>query len=332
MSLTRPLDRRRRRRRLLGALLAVSLVAGIAALSVRFESERRQIAEYLDVARPPVTAYRELATDLGAMFLAIETTERQVLSDLLDGAITEADAAHMTLDSLDTPAAAGPFSGSLWVASSSWRAGIGALSTALEVLFDAPEDPEAIALIDAAFVEFRVGDRAYLRFREAVAASEAEVREFPEIRFLPRDTELLYEGESVAQRLARATDLTTRHDVAVSDLRLDPEPVAERDGVAVVPAGGTLVAQATISNAGNRPESAIIVTLLLIRADGAEPPLELQRVVESLDPGAATTLTYEELPVETGRIYEIAVRATVPDDAAPGNDNLSIVFVWSPPS
>ena len=61
-------------------------------------------------------------------------------------------------------------------------------------------------------------------------------------------------------------------NVGIADIRLDPGPTGERNGIPVVPVSETLTAQATISNSGTVPVDTIIVKEM-----GSNPYKALQK-------------------------------------------------------
>jgi hypothetical protein len=121
-----------------------------------------------------------------------------------------------------------------------------------------------------------------------------------------------------------APELGVVIDLAVSDLRLDPPPLGVESGLPVVPAVEALDVEATVSNRGNLDQIAINVTLLLRSGTGVVH--EQTRVIEVLEAGRSTTVTFVPLPVEPGVNYQLTI--SLPGgDAQVENDTVSMIFV-----
>ncbi len=325
--------RRRRRRRLFWLLLAGSAVVLIGVLVVQLRTERRRVGDYLDVAIGAAETYKDLAADVEVIVTDIERRDRQSLLATLQEAVAAADAAHRTLREAPPPSGAGAVSGYMLSASDAWRDALALLESTLTQLLDNPEDRARVALLETAFLDMRVGDRAYLRFLEAVAELDEEMVAFPfpEVSFVPPDTEIVYDGDLLAGRILAMAELSARHDVAIADISFLPAPVGDEQGVPVVPASDTFEAQVTVINRGNEPEEAIQLEVLLVQLQGATSVASESLVIEELGPGEAQTLSFADLPVERGVMYELVARAPITDDADAESNEMRKVFIWSKP-
>ena len=118
-------------------------------------------------------------------------------------------------------------------------------------------------------------------------------------------------------------------DLAVADLRLEPGPVGEREGLPVIAVTVLQTAEVTLSNRGNVDAFEITVRLSLISNIGEL--FEATQEVASLEAGTLTTLVYSDLPMSPGVIYELSA-SIVRDDDDGGNDSLSFLFIVNPSS
>jgi hypothetical protein len=172
-----------------------------------------------------------------------------------------------------------------------------------------------------------VGDAAYQEFGAAVrvaAEASALAEPFPTFEFIPRESAEEFDTESIVRRMLLAPGLAVRLNVAIADISLDPAPTGERNGIPVVPVSETLDAQATVSNRGTVVVNTIVVTLTLVSNEG--DTFEATQGIETLGPGELTTVTFEALPVQGGRLYEIAFSLAGPDDD-PTDDRLTFQFL-----
>ncbi len=325
-----PTVRRRRRRRLLWTLAVGAVLVLIAVLVVQLRTDRRRVGDYLEVASLAAQTYKELATDVEAIVTDLEGQERPTVLATLEEAVASAAEVDRQLAEAEAPSASGSVSGYMAAASASWKDALALFESTLSELLDDPEDRARAALLDEVFLDMRVGDRAYARFLAAVDLLDEELVtiDFPEISFVEEGTEIVYDGELLAGRILAMAELSARHDVAVADISFLPQPVGDDQGVPVVPAGEGLEAQVTVINRGNEPEAAIAFELLLLRLDGNASVATEARQIESLEPGQAQTLSFTELPVEQGVMYELVARALVADDADAASNELRKVFIW----
>ncbi len=329
MAFPNPLARRRGRRRAVWLLVAVSVTAIVVVLVFQLRSERRELTSYLGEAFDITESYRAMASSIEVIITELEQRERPTLLATLDQSARAAEAALELLLGQSPPASAGRVNGFLEVASTSWTDGLVQLDQALAAMLDDPETAERVALLDSAFVNFEVGDRAYRGFLTALSDLDdaAVTRPFPEFRFIAEGSELAYQGSAVALRVEGLEELSAVHDVAVSDVAFVPTPVGDQDGVPVVPFEETFEVQVTIKNRGNEPEEAVEVTVTIFRQDSGELPVEQSIVIDALEPEEAQTLTFSELPVVAGGLYELVARATLAVDDDPASNELRRVFL-----
>ncbi len=332
MSFIRPPARRSRRRLVWIAGLAILPVV-LMAVALQFRTERRRVDSYLRVTGEVTAAYDDVATSVRLLMRGLEGSDRPAILDDLQEALTAAAAATDLLEGSEVPRATGVANGFLVVATRAWRDGISVLDDGIATVLDDPSDPSGPALLDAAFLKLRLGDDAFRGFEDSVA-SLAEKHDVPllaVVRFVPPGTELLFDTDQLTLRLENLKALSARHDLAVADIRLDPSLVApNEEGIPVLPPSDAVIVEVTISNRGNEAESGIPVSFSLLSADGSTVPITKTMVIEHIGPGELATLTFVDIAIGEGGVYEVVVEVLLDDDAEPASNRDSRVFLQSP--
>ena len=187
-------------------------------------------------------------------------------------------------------------------------------------------DEDSLALLEEGLTDLRVGDDSFAGFLEGLGEDYAETlgREFPVVAFVPPGGESLFNADELSRRLVLTPGLTVLENVAVADLRLDPEPVGEQVGLPVVPFSDTLNAEVTVANRGTVRAVGVLVILELVSRDA--PLVHLEETVGVLEPGALTTVSFPDLAAAPGGLYEIVVTLGVSDDD-PSDDRISFTFI-----
>ena len=86
----------------------------------------------------------------------------------------------------------------------------------------------------------------------------------------------------------------------------------------------SLNAEAIISNRGTVPVDTITVYLTLVSNEG--DTFEDSQGIERLEPGELTTVSFVDLPVQGGRLYEVVLSLGGQDDD-PTDDRLAFQFL-----
>jgi hypothetical protein len=294
----------------------------------RAQSNRQVSREYLDTAVELLDVEVDASAQLLTLLTDLEVFERPRLVELLDELDTDVRQVVRDLEAADPPesgelATAHAF---LTVAVVSWRDGVVATREALLELSDNPLTAGAVDVLEQAIADLQVGDAAYEGFAEAADASgETEVLadQLPTVRFIPLE-EGVFDAEAIARRMLITPGLGIISNLAVADIKLDPAPVGERDGIPLVPLSESLSAEATIANRGTVPAETITVVLSLVSNDGEL--FEANQGIESLEPGELSTVAFTGLPVQPGGLYEVTIALASPDDDA-SDDLVSFVFI-----
>ncbi|MEX2322349.1 MAG: hypothetical protein WEA29_01075 [Acidimicrobiia bacterium] len=306
--------------------MTVLTLVAVAFGVTRTASERAVTRSYLDVVFEVVTEESAMAEGFTDMIATIETFSRARMVQTMNDLEALGVAGFDRLIEAEVPESLVAADLYLRIAISSWRAGLSEVKSGLVLLSANPVDEEGLAGLQRGFIDLRVGDRAYRGFLSEVADLDTSLHgePLPTLVFIPTGEEAAYDPREIARRMLLAPDLGVVIDLAVADIRLDPPPLGVQGGLPVVPATETLNAEATVSNRGNLDQIAINVTLRLRSSTGALH--EQTRIIEVLEAGRATTVTFAPLPVEPGINYEITI--SVPGgDAQPENDTVSMIFV-----
>jgi len=322
-----PFQRRRSRRRRSILLVTVLVVGVLAALVFRFVSQREAVSNYLEASREVASTYEGLGVRANTLVASLEQADRSSLLEVLTSTATEADEASATYHTLDIPGDASTQHGFLSVAVEAWRTGLAGFDEGVKAVLEDPEDPIGIQNLEASFLNFRVGDRAYLLFLESIPDLDdnTDARPYPEVEFLPLELEGRFDAPLIAERLAALHGLVSHHDLALSDLAFDPVPTGERDGFQEIPFSPTLDLSLVVVNRGNEPETDVTVRLRLIQGTDVIVEERTETILE-LQPGEATAVAFPSLAVQPGQFYEAVLTVDLEIDDDPTSNRLTQVF------
>ena len=308
-----------------------AVLIGIAFGVVQAQGESELTREYLDTAMEVSQGEHAASESFATMITNLETLQRSVMIDRLES--LESQLAEFTALLEDATPPEGLRRGHLFlqIAASSWRNGMATARQGLIAVSDNPLDEAAQALLAEGLIDLRVGDSAYRGFLSEMVGIDTTLQggPFPAVAFVPDDEAGAFDPREIARRLFITPGLTSEFNVAVADLKLEPGPVGEADGIPVVPAGLGLSAEVTVSNRGNTDAQLITIVLDLISDSAA--PTQSRQVINSLASGELTTLVFSDLPVEPGGRYEVVATIENADDDA--NDNvIRMLFTVNPES
>jgi hypothetical protein len=320
--------RRRRRRTIVAVVVVIAAVLALVVAVGRATSSRQLAREYLDTAVELLEIEIDASDRLATLISDLEQYERPRLVELLDEIDEEARQVVRDLESANPPTEGdlGTAHGFLTVAVLSWRDGVVAIRDALLALSEDPLTADAVEVLEGAMADLAVGDTAYQGFVAAAERSgdtEVLADPLPGVRFIPLDADA-YDGDAIARRMLITPGLGVVENLAIADLKLDPAPVGEREGIPLVPLSESLNVEATVANRGTVSVGTVLVALNLVSNDGEL--FESQQGIESLEPGELSTLVFTGLPVQPGGLYEVSVALANPDDDA-SDDLVSFVFI-----
>ncbi len=309
-----PAARRRRRRRTLAILVVVGVVFGIAVGVFRAQGERETTRAYLDIAFDVSGTAGEIVDSLTALVADVEDYDRATLVERLGAMEASAEEVVARLIDIEAPTDLSEASLFLRIAAGAWRSGISDTRAGLLALSANPLDEEGLAALSRGLIDLRVGDRAYVGFLSEVGEVDTTLLggPFPSIAFVPAADEALYEPRDLARRMFLSGAIAPIDDIALADLKLEPGPVGEQDGLPVLAVTATQSATVAVSNRGNVDVTGIVVVLRLISNAGGDYRAEQE--VTGLEAQTITSLTFSDLPMESGVTYELSVSLTREDD------------------
>jgi hypothetical protein len=236
------------------------------------------------------------------------------------------------LDGATVTAAVGEANGFFVVAVAAWGDGLAEMDDAITEILDGEDDGRlGETMLDRAYSNLRVGDRAYAGFRAAVATLDEELRApaFPEFGYFDPDRAAFYNAALMTDRLRATLRFEENRDVSVR-ATTEPEPLGANGGIPVVPDSETFLVIVVVTNEGNVSAELVTVTMRLseVGGDGLE---ERSEIVPAMEPGEATTVTFDELVLEPGSGYELSVAAEFTDDDVPDNNMWELDFIRNQP-
>jgi hypothetical protein len=322
-------DRRFRRRRWLLILISLVAIIGVVAFLVSRQTEQRGAVEFFAAADESSATHSRASMELESALGSIGIVDRQDLTRRLDSVSAAAAEADAFLD-IEVPSRLGSSYGAVATASRSWMVGTADLGTAITAVMDGDSVEKAQEQLQGALDLLRVGDVSYSLFLASLAdvPQDTDIPEFSRVVYINPDAQdpLLYDAQSLVLRILSSYALSPHHDVAVTGMT-NPEPVGERGGLPVVPFAGSLDIQAVVSNIGNEDEATVRVELEVFDLDSDLTVTEFQMVTD-LVAGSSTTVTFSNIDVSPGGLYQTTVTATIPEDIDPDNNVWDITFIW----
>ena len=325
-------SRRPRRRATFAILFIITVIVGIVVLAVRFRTERRDAVDYLAAAKEVADEQQVLAGGLAELLATISELERPDILGRLGDLAFDSDTSVERLELVTVTSAIGETAGFFSVATAAWNKGLDALDDAVVEVLDGADDGRlGDRMLAVAFDDLRVGDRAYQLFRESLSDLDPELvtREYPDFGYTEGERADLYDANVISARLRAVLGLEENLDISVR-ATTDPEPLGTENGVRVVPDSDSFSVQIVVTNEGNVVAELITVSLQLFAAGGDEPE-QRSELIAVLEPGAATTVSFPDLPVGPGVAYELRIRADVADDDVPDNNVWELIFIRNEP-
>lgn len=308
-------------------LAVIGVFLGIAYGVTKAQGERELTRAYLDVALGVANTEIGMATTLLDLVTNIEDYNRATLVERLSAMEDDAEASLTAITGVEAPSSLLDAAAFYRIAVSSWRSGISDTRAGLLALSSNPLDEAGLVQLANGVTDLRVGDRAYSGFLSALGDIETESGPMPSVAFIPGEDEVLFEPRDLARRMFIAGSIAPVDDIAVSDLRLEPGPVGVRDGLPVLAVTSEQEAAVTISNRGNVDVTGITVRLSLVSNTGEL--YQSEQEVAGLEATSSTLLTFSDLPVTKGVIYEITATVTRADDDDE-NDSVKFLFLVNP--
>ena len=243
--------------------------------------------------------------------------------------ITEtAQTADALLD-IEVPNAVATSHGALSTASAAWTDGVVEIERAITSIMDDSIDAENSSRMQNAVDLLRVGDTAYALFLDSLEGpyEGVDISLVESVVYINPDAQdpLLYDPLSLTIRVGISYDLAPHHNVAVTG-QLEPEPVGDRVGIPLLPFSESVSLTAIVSNTGNDVEPTVAVELEVLDADTNERVTLTQTIVD-LPGGGSSSVTFTNLDIEPGRLYQLKLAVTINEDSRPDDDIWKITFI-----
>ena len=320
-----PAMRRRRRRRNIIILVIVAVVSVAAYGITRAQGEAEITRTYLDAAYEVATGMASAAESFIEMITEVEQFTRPRMVQTLDTIEARSDELASLLSGANPPSDMERADLWLQMAITAWRNGLSDARAGLLSLASDPVDIDGSGgdSLNRGLIDLRLGDRAYQGFLSEVSDVDTTLLggSFPTVVFVPASAEELFDPVALGRRMFLTPDLAPVDDLAVADLRLEPAPVGSSGGIPVVPVSAGQSVEVTITNRGNETHTDIVVTLVLVSSDGEQ--FEATSTIDSMAGGAARSVSFADIPVNPGRLYQVTVFLPPGDDES---DNDSITF------
>jgi len=301
-------------------------VVAISFGITRAAGEAELSRAYLDLAFDVITTEDRVADEFSNMIIDIENFNRATMIELLQDLESDTAAMADVLDDAEPPASLSEAHLFLRIATTTWRSALSDARNGLVALADNPLDDAGIEQLQRGLVDLRVGDSAYAGFLSELTDVDTTLQGSrpPVVTFVPTSQESLFIPSDLARRLFLAPSLGPVQNIAIADLRLDPASVGEQEGLPVIAFLGEQGVEVTVSNRGNISAAAVLIQVSLINNDGLL--WEARQVIDLLEGGSLTTLTFSGIPVEPGLTYRI-IAASLFDDDEDEDDSIELTFL-----
>lgn len=330
--------RRRRRRGGLYVLIAVALLVAASIGFTNIRSDRAGLREFVDLATVTAVEQEALAAEFRD-FLSFEIrgADRNRISALF-GSIDDTISRRLAqLEALEVPASGANAEALFSEAMEAWLKGTRDLEAGLLQAADEPGNPTSIISVDIALTEVRVGDRLYERFVLSLSNLEEEletgVGPVPAIAYAPLSG-IVLTGDGLVTAVQGAEAVAAFHDIRVGQIELDPDFTGgQHDGVGVLAFTESVNVSIVVSNDGNLPESDLLVAVRVTTLNDGAAVFSEQTTIVSLQPGAARTVDFLDVPVVEGITHEVlAIVNAVVDDVDTANNTATLPFFVQPAS
>lgn len=330
--------RRRKRRRWIYLLAGVVLITALSVGFSNLRSDRAGLREFVDLASVAAVEQEALSAQFRD-FLSFEIrgADRNRITALF-GSIEETIGRRLAeLSILEVPTSGANAEALFNEALEAWLAGASGLEAGLLLAADEPTNPTSTTAIDAALTEVRVGDRLYERFWLSLVDLEEEletgVGNVPLVAYAPASG-IVITGDSLVAAVQGSDAVAAFHDIRVGQIELEPGFTGgEHDGVGVLAFTDSVNVSVVVSNDGNLTESDLLVALRVTTLNDGVAIFSEQTTIVTLEPGAARTVDFFDIPVVEGITHEVlAIVNAVVDDVDTANNTATLPFFIQPAS
>ncbi len=323
----RPNRRSKRRRWLLIVVTLAAVIASVAFLVTR-QTDQRGTVEFFAAVDEAAMLHAEASAELESALFGIGGIPRQDLLTRLDRITETAQSADALLE-IEVPNAVATSHGAVSTASASWTAGVVEIERAITSIMDDSISDESSAGMQDGIDLLRVGDRAYELFLESLEGpyEGVDISLLKPVVYVNPSVQdpLIYDPLTLTIRVSVSYDLAPQHNVAVTG-QLNPEPVGDRVGIPLVPYSETVDLTAIVSNTGNDVEPTVLVELEVLNAD-TNDRVTLTETIADLVGGGSSSVTFADLDIVPGGLYQLKLTVTITEDSRPDDDLWKITFI-----
>jgi hypothetical protein len=304
-----------------------AIVASIAFLVTR-QTDQRGTVEFFAAVDEASMLHEEASAELESALVAIGGIPRQDLMNRLARITETARAADALLD-IEVPNAVATSHGAVSTASAAWTAGVAEMERSITSIMDDTISEQSSAQMQKGIDLLRAGDIAYVLFLDSLEGpyEGVDLSQLGPITYINPEAQdpVLFSPLSLTIRVSVSYDLAPHYNVAVTG-QLSPEPVGDRVGIPLIPYSETVDLTAIISNTGNEVEPSVVVELEVLNAD-ADDRMTLAETISDLEGGGSSSVTFTDLDIEPGRLYQLKLTVTITEDSRPDDDIWKITFI-----
>jgi len=318
------------RRRIVGRILWPVVITAVTVIAFAVSSagsDTKQDLEYLNEIHGQAVQLSIGGESLSDVMSRLTRIDRTELVTVVDG-IREDLAAGILFVEVAPPSDELVAVHSLYSqALVAWDRGVGGVASGLLTAADDPTNTAVIDIVANGLAELRAGDELYVVMVGELERSEVPdpVAPMPDVVMMPTQGELFSLSQAYvdAARSSRNT-LALKPGLAISRLIPEPDWTVNPDEQVVVPNTDSIIFSVVITNSGN--VVGLEETLNLTVTGGPEPFIR-EAVVESLKPGEQTTVAFDPVPVEGGRVYDVTATLIISGSDIDFDDNeVFVVF------
>lgn len=315
---TRP---RRRFLRVVIPLLALAAVIVSLLVAAAGEQTRAEL-EYLEEVRSQTTRIARSGETLRSVMSRLREVDREEFATAFTQLEEDLEAAASFAADEPPVQSLLPIWSLYNITLNSWSSGVSALSAAVLLAADNPQDVTAFNATADALGEIRSGDALYRDLQALVTEEHVPepVGPLVDVTLTPSDGGIASLAATyVAAAQASTNGLGLRPGLAVSQVVSEPLWQVDANNEAVIPATKTVVFSTVVTNSGNVASATESVLLTLLWGDAESVTRQVE--IPPLDAGGQVTLAFEAVDVEPDIVYEVRVELvlTGPDSVLTDN-------------
>jgi hypothetical protein len=299
----------RRRRRRLGPVAAVLVVAALVGLfvaaihSARPSPQSIEQAEraYLDLARPLVQASNQDASTVNEIRARPAQLGRVQLDRELAHLVSDTAATASSVRALATPSQLARAESFLVQTMDARASAATQLSAGMNQAVGSPVDLAVASLVQAG-QDMAASDAYYSRFLGAIPRSLGGRRAMPASRWVQsQDVWSQARLTDFARAVGGSTSLAVTHDMVLVLVSLNPEPIST-GGTTTIPPTSSVRVTLVVANNGTVAETQVPV---VASVQGSQSPQEVSRVNIDIQPNEHVSVPLPPLAVSPGGTYTL---------------------------